>query len=127
DVAGHGDSGGLDLAGGDPARLEGLDAVVAEGHLGTALGLAGHAPALLLAVLDLLGHQHRYSSPLLKWGVSWCWRVRRSISSSSASRRSSSGSASLTSGAAASSPSGGSAPSAAAAGSGPSVAAGRSA
>ena len=30
DVAGHGDTGGLDLAGGDPARLEGLDAVLAE-------------------------------------------------------------------------------------------------
>ena len=30
DVAGHGDTGGLDLAGGDPPGLEGLDAVVAE-------------------------------------------------------------------------------------------------
>src|SRR4029434_7565727 len=31
DVAGHGDTGGLDLAVGDPGRLEGLEAVVAEG------------------------------------------------------------------------------------------------
>ena len=40
DVAGHGDTGGLDLAGGDPPGLEGLDAVVAEGDLGAALGRA---------------------------------------------------------------------------------------
>src|SRR3954465_14283888 len=94
DVTGHGDSGGLDLAGGDPARLEGLDAELAEGDGGAALGSTGHAAAMVLAVRDLAGHQHRYSSPR-KCGVSWCSRVRRSISSSSASRRSSSGSASL--------------------------------
>ena len=40
DVAGHGDTGGLDLAGGDPPGLEGLDAVVAEGDRGAALGRA---------------------------------------------------------------------------------------
>src|SRR5205807_5568683 len=93
-VPGHGDAGGLDLAGRDPPRFEGLDAVVTEGDSGLTLGLALEAPALLLAVLDLLRHQHPYSSPARKCGVSWCWRVRRSISSSSANRRSSSGSAS---------------------------------
>src|SRR5438445_4691475 len=94
DVAGHGDSGRLDLPGGHPRGLEGLDAVVAEVDLRPALGQARSAPALLLAVLDLARHQHGYSSPVRKCGVSWCWRVRRSISSSSASSRSSSGSAS---------------------------------
>ena len=34
DGAGHGDTGGLDLAGGEPARLEGLDAVLAERQRG---------------------------------------------------------------------------------------------
>src|SRR5690606_29990701 len=53
DVAGHGDTGGLDLAGGDPPGLEGLDAVVAVADRGGALGDALHATALLLAVLDL--------------------------------------------------------------------------
>ena len=33
DGAGHGDTGGLDLAGGQPARLERLDAVLAEGQV----------------------------------------------------------------------------------------------
>src|SRR3546814_900033 len=57
-LAGHGDTGGLDLAGGDPTRLESLDPVLAEGDLAATLGLTLHATALLLAVLDLLGHQH---------------------------------------------------------------------
>src|SRR5947209_2768424 len=95
DVAGHGDTGGLDLAGGDPPGLEGLDAELTEGDLAPALGHAGPAPAVVLAVRDLARHQHQ-SSPR-KCGVSACSeaRVRRSISSSSARRRSSSGSASL--------------------------------
>ena len=58
DVTGHGDTGGLDLAGGDPPGLEGLDAVVAVADLGGALGAALHASTVVLAVLDLLGHQH---------------------------------------------------------------------
>ena len=36
----------------------GLDAVVAEGDRGAALGLTGEAAAVLLAVLDLAWHQH---------------------------------------------------------------------
>src|SRR5205823_4008301 len=36
---------------------------VTEGDLGSPFGLTGHAPALLLAVLDLLGHQHRLLVP----------------------------------------------------------------
>src|SRR5690606_14757804 len=97
-LAGHGDAGGLDLASGDPPGLEGLDAVVAEGDLGATLALTLRAPAVLLAVLDLLGHQHQSASPGWNLGVSWGVSVRRSISSSSARRRSSSGSASLTRG-----------------------------
>ena len=58
DGAGHGDTGGLDLAGGEPARLERLDAVLAEGELGAALGHAVGAAAVVLAVCDLAGHQH---------------------------------------------------------------------
>src|SRR6185295_14519100 len=42
-----------------PARLERLQPVVAERHIGSAPGLAGHAPALLFAVLHFLRHQHR--------------------------------------------------------------------
>src|SRR5262249_51400537 len=48
DVAGHGDTGGLDLAGRDPTRLESLDPVVAECDRGPALGLAGHPTTLHL-------------------------------------------------------------------------------
>ena len=58
DVAGHGDTGGLDLAGGDPTRLEGLDPVLAVGDGGAALGGALQATAVVLAVLDLAWHQH---------------------------------------------------------------------
>src|SRR5690606_5712890 len=79
----------------------GLDAVVTEGDLGSTLGLALRATALLLAVLDLPGHQHGQSpSPGRKRGVTLCCRVERSISFSSARWRSSSGSASFTRGAA---------------------------
>src|SRR6202795_5352529 len=60
DAAGEGDARGLDLAVGDPARLEGLEPVVAEGKRGAALRLAPHAAALGLAVLDALGHQHGF-------------------------------------------------------------------
>src|SRR5262249_32345513 len=48
----------LDLAVGHPARLERLQAVLAEGQRRAALGLAAHVAALGLAVLDALGHQH---------------------------------------------------------------------
>src|SRR5688572_8098966 len=70
-AAGHGDAGGLDLAGGDPPGLERLDAVLTEGHLGATLRLTAQATALLLAVLDLLGHQHQSESPGWNFGVSW--------------------------------------------------------
>src|SRR3546814_10938048 len=75
-LAGHGDTGGLDLAGGDPTRLESLDPVLAEGDLAATLGLTLHATALLLAVLDLLGHQHLSHRPRGgTWG-SRCGRAR---------------------------------------------------
>src|SRR3972149_2782693 len=43
---------------GPPPGPQRLQAVVAEGERRPALGLAGHAPTLGLAVLDALGHQH---------------------------------------------------------------------
>src|SRR5206468_8515266 len=58
DEASHGDACRLDLTIGQPAWLERLQPVVAERHLTAAPRLATHAAALLLAVLDLLGHQH---------------------------------------------------------------------
>src|SRR5207237_8949319 len=51
DEAGHGDTARLDLAGGEPARLEHLEAVVAEGEIASAVGLALVAALHLLAVL----------------------------------------------------------------------------
>ena len=105
DVAGHRDTGGFDLAVGDPPGLERLDPVVAEGHPRAALrrcrssGLAascGGGPSAAST------SSRQSSSSPWNFGASWCWRVRRSISSSSARSRSSSGSASLTSGVASS-------------------------
>src|SRR5215468_6054996 len=58
DAAGEGDAGRLDLAVGDPARLECLEPEIAKGQARSALGLAPHAAALGLAILDALGHQH---------------------------------------------------------------------
>src|SRR5690606_12229660 len=58
DRSGHRDTGSLDLAGREPARLEGLDAVLAEAQVGAALGDTLGATALVLAVGDLTGHQH---------------------------------------------------------------------
>ena len=58
DVAGHRDSGRLDLARGQPRGLERLDAEVAEVERRPALRLAAKAAALLLAVPRLAGHQH---------------------------------------------------------------------
>src|SRR4051794_18401678 len=63
DVTGHGDTGGLDLACGDPARLEGLDPELAEGDHRATFGVALHAPAVVLAVRDLARHQHRSVIP----------------------------------------------------------------
>src|SRR4051794_37987959 len=58
DLAGHRDTGGLDLAVGDPAAVERLQPVLAEGHGAPALGVAAHSAAHLFAVLDPLRHQH---------------------------------------------------------------------
>src|SRR5699024_1835196 len=43
DLAGHRDTGGLDLAVGDPAALERLQPVLAEGHRASALRVPTHA------------------------------------------------------------------------------------
>jgi len=47
-VAGHGDSGGLDLAGGQPARFEGLDTEVTEVDRGSALAMPLRRPRCCL-------------------------------------------------------------------------------
>src|SRR6478752_4789105 len=62
DLAGLGDTGGLDLPVGDPALLHRLQPVLAELHAGAALGQAGAASAVRLAVLGSLWQQH-YASP----------------------------------------------------------------
>src|SRR6185437_16969482 len=54
-VAGHRDTGRLDLARREPARLDRLDPEVAERDRGPALGGAVEASALRLAVLHLFG------------------------------------------------------------------------
>src|SRR5712692_3498738 len=58
DAAGQRHPRRLDLTVGDPARLERLEPELAEGQGRAALGLALHAAALGLPVLDPLGHQH---------------------------------------------------------------------
>src|ERR1700743_1952642 len=63
DLAGHRHTGGLDLAVGDPAALDRLDPVLAEGDGAAALGVAAHAAAELFAVLDPFRHQHQRPPP----------------------------------------------------------------
>jgi hypothetical protein len=58
DEARHRHARRFNLAIGQPARLERLQPVVSKRDVGAAPRLAGHAPALLLSVLDLLRHQH---------------------------------------------------------------------
>src|SRR4029078_8283877 len=58
DVARDRAAGRLDLAGGDPLRLHGLEAEGAEVELGTALGIAMDAALEGLAELGALGLQH---------------------------------------------------------------------
>src|ERR1041385_585879 len=58
DLARHRDTSGLDLAVRDPAGIERLEPVLAELDVRAALGIAGHAAAMLLAVLDALGLKH---------------------------------------------------------------------
>src|ERR1700674_970379 len=55
----HGDPVRLDLPVGNPARLQHLQSIVPESQLAAAPRLAGHASALLLAVLYFLWHQHK--------------------------------------------------------------------
>src|SRR6185312_17177150 len=69
DEAGHGDTGGFDLAVGDPARLHDFQAEVAERELAAGPSLAGHASAVLLAELNFLGHQH------MRFPVPWRRRL----------------------------------------------------
>ena len=54
DITGHGNTGCLDLVGGDPSRLESDQAVIALVDLVAAHGLTGHAAALNAAVLNTL-------------------------------------------------------------------------
>src|SRR5215216_344492 len=63
DLARHRNPGGLDLAVGDPAAVERLEAVLAEGDGGAALRVAAAAAALLLAVANPLRHQHQERPP----------------------------------------------------------------
>src|SRR5689334_18858474 len=58
-VAGEGDTGGLDLASGQPAAGGRLQAEVAEGDVGAPKCSAAHPALLDLAVLDSLGGEHR--------------------------------------------------------------------
>src|SRR6185369_11721858 len=59
DEPGHGHACRLDLTVGDPARFKHLQAEISESQLASAPGFSGHTPALLLAVLHFLWHQHR--------------------------------------------------------------------
>src|SRR5712664_409824 len=59
DEPGHGHTTGFDLAIGDPSRLKHFEPVIAERQFAAAPRFSGHAPALLLAVLNLLRHQHK--------------------------------------------------------------------
>src|SRR5699024_7301609 len=55
DITGHGNTGRLDLVGGDPGRLQRDQAVIALIDFVAAHGLAGHAAALHAAVLNTFG------------------------------------------------------------------------
>src|SRR5205823_260593 len=59
DESRHRNAAGFDLPIGDPSRLEHLQSVVPESQLASAPRLPGHAPALLLAVLNFFRHQHK--------------------------------------------------------------------
>src|SRR5215217_2244 len=63
DLPGHRDTGGLYLAVGDPGRLQRLQPVLAELHLGATLGLAPHPTPVGLPVLELLRYQHLLPPP----------------------------------------------------------------
>src|SRR6188474_1222971 len=90
DVARHGDTSRLDLAVGDPAGVEGLQAVIPEVDLLLALGVAPTTPALLLAELGLPRHQHQASPSFV--GVSGVSSTGGAASASGAGVCSSTGS-----------------------------------
>src|SRR5207245_315806 len=58
EVVGDGAAGRLDLARGDPTRIQRLDGELAEGDRVAAGGDAAHPATVLLAVLEALGLQH---------------------------------------------------------------------
>src|SRR4051812_12559535 len=68
DLARHGDTGGLDLAGGEPAGLEGVEPVIAEVHRLLATREPVPAPAMHLAELHTLGRKHYRLIPPLRSG-----------------------------------------------------------
>src|SRR5215813_9219375 len=70
DEAGHRHTAGLDLPVGDPSRFKDFQAVIPERQFASTPGFAGHASALLLAVLNFFRHQHKINSWLLAIG---CW------------------------------------------------------
>src|SRR3954466_10354857 len=72
DLARHRDTGGLDLAVGDPGRLERLQAVVAELHGRLTLRKPTTAAALVLSVLHFLRQQHQLSAFSCFVGSSVC-------------------------------------------------------
>src|SRR6266849_2350765 len=59
----HGHTARFNLAVGDPPGFKHLQAEIPEGQRTAAPGLTGHAPALLLAVLHFLWHQHKSALP----------------------------------------------------------------
>src|SRR6185369_5627042 len=63
DLAGHRDTGGLDLAVGEPTAVDRLQPVLTEGDGAAALGVAAHAAPELFAVLDPFRHQHQRPPP----------------------------------------------------------------
>src|SRR5580765_7904905 len=72
DLARHRDAGGLDLAVGDPGRLERLQAVVAELHGRLTLREPATAATLVLPVLHFLREQHQLSAFSCFVGSSVC-------------------------------------------------------
>jgi hypothetical protein len=70
DLARHRDTGGLDLAVGEPAGLERLQPVLAELDALLRAREARAAPAVLLAELDSLRRQHQRAPPTNPFGSS---------------------------------------------------------
>src|SRR4029077_3595397 len=90
DLARHRDTSGLDLPVRDPAGIEGLEPVVAELDGRLAARVAGAPPAMHLAELRLLRHQHQ-ASPSCFSGSAFGLRVRFGFSSAGFSAAGSTG------------------------------------